>query len=271
MYFSDQTFLIVASVVFVLLVLLVIFLASYVAKLKKRDVELEEFQKAQDEYLPMLVHELRAPLSVIKGGSDLLLKDVQNLSADQIHTLLSQIRTSSTSLLSMVSDILDVSKMKSGKFEINKTFSNIADVLEEQCSYFSSLASVKGLKIELKVDKSTPHFSFDPERIKQVLSNLLSNSIKFTSENGIINVVEEKIDGYVQIYVSDTGVGISDEEKKRLFSRFYQAKNNGSVKEKGTGLGLVIAKGIVEAHGGKIWVENNNPRGSKFIFTLPLG
>ncbi|MFZ2663894.1 MAG: HAMP domain-containing sensor histidine kinase [Patescibacteria group bacterium] len=243
-------------------------------KLKKYEEALinaqADRQAKQNDFFPMLVHELRAPLSVIQGAADLLIKSTDSLNAEQIHTLLNQIKISSSSLLKMVGDILDVSKMEGGKFQINKTYGSIDDVLKEQCSYFEPVAQVKGVTLSCPNSGRLPNFSFDPERIKQVLNNLLSNAIKFSSKGSSVTVTSKKDSGFVRIEVSDNGVGIVDKDKPLLFQKFFQASNRNEIKEKGTGLGLVIAKGVVEAHGGKIWIEDNKPKGSKFIFTLPL-
>jgi signal transduction histidine kinase len=238
--------------------------------LKKREESLLSSQIRQRDFIPILVHELRAPLSVIQGASDLLLKDVKDLSADQIHTLLGQIKTSSGSLLKMVGDILDVSKMDAGKFEVNRIYANINNVLKEECGYFQPLAKIKNINLDCQTDQSISNSSFDPERIKQVLNNLLSNALKFVTEGGTVAVESKKVGNYAQVTVSDTGEGISDKDKPTLFHKFAQTQSHNHVKERGTGLGLYIAKGIIEVHAGKIWVEDNKPIGAKFIFTLPL-
>jgi signal transduction histidine kinase len=220
--------------------------------------------------MPVLVHELRSPLSVIQGASDLLLKDVKELSADQIHTLLSQIKSSSSSLLKMVGDILDVSKMDAGKFEVNRVYADINNVIKEECGYFQSLAKVKNINLDCRIDSTISNTSFDPERIKQVMNNLLSNALKFVAESGSIIVSTVKAGKFVQITVADTGEGVTDSDKNILFHKFVQVHSHNHTKERGTGLGLYISKGIIEASGGKIWIEDNKPAGSKFIFTLPL-
>ncbi len=238
--------------------------------LKRREESLLSSQIRQRDFIPVLVHELRAPLSVIQGASDLLLKEVKDLTADQIHTLLAQIKTSSGSLLKMVGDILDVAKMDAGKFEVNRVYANINNVLKEECGYFQSLAKIKNINLDCRTDQSVANSSFDPDRVKQVISNLLSNALKFVTEGGSIIVETKKAGNYVQVSVSDTGEGISDKDKLVLFHKFSQTQSHNHVKERGTGLGLYISKGIVDAHAGKIWVEDNKPVGVKFIFTLPL-
>lgn len=267
-------FVIIESILLLVISLILFSKTKNLTKLKKYEEAFiqtqAEKQAEQNEFFPMMVHELRSPLSVIKGAADLLIKSTDELDAEQIHTLLNQIKSSSSSLLKMVGDILDVSKMEGGKFQISKTYGDIVDVLKEQCSYFESLTKVKNITLSCPSSGEIANFSFDPERVKQVLSNLLSNAIKFTSEGGKITVSAKKNDGSVMIEVADNGIGIPDKDKPLLFHKFFQASNQAEVHEKGTGLGLVICKGIVEAHGGKIWMEDNKPKGAKFMFTIPL-
>ncbi len=227
-------------------------------------------QKERDDFLAMLVHELRSPLAVMKGASDLILKDATRLSKEQIEILLTQIRTSSKGMLKIVDDILDVSKIDSGKFEIHKTLSDINKVLSDECDYYSALAIEKKIKIQCNFDKRLPNFNFDEDRVRQVMNNLLSNAIKYITENGEIKVSTWKEAKFIKVAVADNGEGISDEMKLKLFHKFVQLDNHYHTKETGSGLGLVITKGIIEAHGGSIWIEDNKPKGAQFIFTLPI-
>lgn len=237
---------------------------------KEQEKKQVELQHQRDDYLAMLVHELRAPLAVIKGAADLIIKEAHALSKEQIETLLGQIKKSSSSLLQIVNDILDVSKIESGKFSIKKVPGDINALLKEICDYYLSWANEKQIKINLELEAGIPQVKFDSERIKQVLNNLLSNALKFTDEYGTITVKTHLNTKNVNVYVCDTGVGIPDDMKHKLFNKFVQVTNKEPVKEKGTGLGLFIAKGIVEAHGGNIWIEDNDPQGTKFVFTVPL-
>jgi signal transduction histidine kinase len=229
-----------------------------------------KIQREKDDFLTMLVHELRSPLSVMKGASDLILKDAQRLSKEQIETLLTQIRTSSKGMLKIVDDMLDISKIESGKFEVHKNKGNINSVLTEECDYYAALAGEKQIKINCHFDDSIPDISFDEDRIRQVMNNLLSNAIKYVAERSQIDVETKFTRSKVEISVSDNGEGIADDLKMKLFHKFVQLNNHNHTKETGSGLGLVIAKGIVEAHGGEIWIEDNHPKGAKFIFSLPL-
>lgn len=239
--------------------------------LMKKDAEKQqELQHERDDFLAMLVHELRSPLAVMKGAADLMLKEAANLSKDQIEMLLAQIRSSSIGMLKIVNDILDISKLESGKFTINKMANSISLVLHDESDYFQAMANSKQIKLSYLCEQEIPSFQFDADRIKQVLNNLISNAIKFTPENGNVSIDCKKVDNQIKVVVSDTGEGISDQMKHKLFHKFVQLNNHQHTKERGTGLGLVISKGIIEAHGGKIWVEDNHPQGSQFIFTLPL-
>jgi signal transduction histidine kinase len=274
-----QTTLLIIIETLLLLVLLVILiyksvklshLINEMVLLRKYGEKQSEVQRERDDFLAMLVHELRSPLSVMKGASDLMLKDAHNLSKEQIETLLNQIRNSSTGMLNIVNDLLDVSKLESGKFEIEKVQGNLNQILREESSYYESVANAKQISIVCELDEGVQDFKFDPDRIRQVMKNLLSNAVKYTPENGIVTVKTFLKDDMVRICICDTGEGITDDMKHKLFHKFVQLNNHNHIKEKGTGLGLVIAKGIVEAHGGSIWVEDNKPKGSKFVFTIPL-
>lgn len=228
-------------------------------------------EKEREDFLAMLVHELRSPLAVMKGAADLILKDAHNLSKEQVETLLEQIKTSSSGMLKIVNDILDVSKIDSGKFAVEKDLADLNTILKDECEYYKALANSKIIDLEYKTDPDLQKFQFDADRIRQVMNNLLSNAIKFTPENGKIKVGTRKLQRYAQIYVSDSGDGISDDMKHKLFHKFVQLPNhNNHGKDHGTGLGLVVCKGIIEAHGGAIWIEDNEPKGASFVFNLPL-
>jgi signal transduction histidine kinase len=199
-----------------------------------------------------------------------MLHDAQSLSATQIHTLLNQIRSSSDDLMTMVNDILDVSKIEAGKFVLTKTTARLQDTITAVCTYYETLFKLRKIILVLDIQSDMPELSFDPDRIRQVLNNLLSNALKFTPENGTVTVSAHRIDHYVEVSVSDTGPGVASKDKPLLFHKFIQGSNHSATSEKGTGLGLVIVKSIVEAHGGRIWIDDNKPTGAKFIFSLPL-
>ncbi len=241
-----------------------------IEELEKHAGDGDRVMKVREEFLAMIIHELRAPLSVIKGSADLIIREAGTLTKDQISELLDQIKTSSSDLLGMVNDMLDVSKIEAGRFEIYPKDAVLNDVLEEEYKMYVPLASEKGIDFSIHLDPYVSHVRFDPDKIRQVLNNLLSNALKFTPQGGKVDLLSEKVDGKVKITVSDTGIGIPEQIKAKLFNKFVQGAAGNHSSEKGTGLGLVIAKGIVEAHNGSIWMEDNKPKGVKFLFTLPI-
>jgi len=236
-------------------------------------MESEHFKqnKQRDDYVAMMVHELRSPLSVIKGSADLVLREEKNLQEEQKYTLLSQIKVSASELLEVVNDILDVSKIESGRFEIKKRKGDLNKVLQDEAAYYMALARDREVGVETILSDKIPHFDFDEDRMKHVMNNLLSNALKFTGAGGKVTIVSNLIDNYhVEVAICDTGKGVPDDMKGKLFNKFVQMDNRKDSRDKGTGLGLVIAKGIVEAHGGSIWIEDNQPIGAKFLFTIPM-
>ncbi len=279
----DPSILIISLIGLLAVLLIVLFLfifkkdrdfVSLKAKyenLLKNESRQYQMSKQRDDYVAMMVHELRSPLSVIKGSADLVLREEKSLSTDQKYTLLAQVKDSATDLLDIVNDILDVSKIESGRFKIKKVEGDLNKVLADETKYYMALAQEKDIKVVTQLDEQVPRFKFDEDRIKHVMNNLLSNALKFTEQGGRVVITSKKVDDYlIEVSVSDTGDGVPDEVKGKLFNKFVQMENRKGAKEKGTGLGLVIAKGIVEAHGGSIWVEDNQPKGAVFLFTIPI-
>lgn len=249
------------------------------------DIELE---KVREEFTGMIVHELRSPLDNIKKIMELAVSGSTDKNSDQFREYLNMVHQSSSSMLELVNDILDLSKLQAGKFEVNKEKTNIREVIENRISFYKISADVKKISLKADFNNNLPEFcKFDPRAVKQILNNFLSNALKFTSQNGSIlisafaykpgeplptNLAEIKIQTpSLCVVVSDTGISIPADNIKDLFHTFKQAKLNPVDKEsKGTGLGLVIAKGIVEAHGGTIGVVSKEGVGTSFYFTIPL-
>lgn len=171
-------------------------------------------------------------------------------------------------MVNLVNDLLDMAKIEAGKFTINKGEADLISLVKETIDRSTMKASQKGLQIKLETTETILKASVDDFRIRQVLNNLISNAIKFTQE-GTITVSVLKKDKEAELAVKDIGVGIARDEIQNLFTKFRQLQQS-PTKHEGTGLGLVIAKGIIEAHGGKIWVESEIGSGTKFYFTLPL-
>ncbi len=224
--------------------------------------ELKKTEKFRSEFFSNITHELKTPVTAIKGTVDLI---ERKKSADHKH--LAIIKKNIEKLSKMINDLLDYSKIESGQIELLKEENNLIETIEDAIFMVSSLLQQKNIEIILE-NKKDIWANYDNEKIQQVLSNLLINAIKFSPENGkiIIKVSENEKD--VIVSVEDFGPGIPPEEQEKVFQKFYRVSKD---KREGIGLGLAICKGIIEAHGGKIWVSQPDHRGCIFHFTLPKG
>jgi signal transduction histidine kinase len=231
--------------------------------------EEQNLRHKHEEFLAMVVHELRAPLTVIKGMADLMVRKNKEMPQEKKIEMLEQLRTSSIELLEIVNELLSDTKMDLTKFEVDLRMNDINKVLKDAVDGFESMANEKGLELKLFVDKTVPRFKFDEVKITQVLNNLLSNALKFTKKGNV--TLRSELEGdMVRVSVEDTGDGVRDDKKDQLFQKFVQLNDSDESVGPGTGLGLVISKGIIDAHGGRIWIEDNEPRGARFVFTMPL-
>lgn len=231
----------------------------------------KNLERLRDDFTAMMVHELRTPLSVMFATSDLIIKRVSQLKPEKLLELLTNIRDSSNELLDMVNDVLDAAKVEAGKFKVTLMAGDIVGLLQDEQQFFKPEADRHNLKIELAVAPNLPQVKFDRVRVSQIIRNLVSNALKFTETGSITigaNVYGTR--GEVVVFVRDTGRGIPKEAQNKLFNKFEQMRNPVDPSTKGTGLGLVVTKGIVEAHGGKIWVESEDGKGATFYFTLPI-
>jgi NtrC-family two-component system sensor histidine kinase KinB len=261
-----------------------------------RDIELE---RVREEFAGMIVHELRSPLDNIKKITELMVSGKITADSPQFKEYLGMAHTSSASMLEMVNDILDLSKLQAGKFEVNKMPSDIKETIENRIMFYKISADSKQLSLMSSLSGNLPAAcNFDPQAVKQILNNFISNSMKFTFAGGSIlvsafsvnpgeslpnDLQREKISVFPEIadlkikgpslcvVVSDTGIGIPEDHLGDLFHTYKQIKINSAQSEtKGTGLGLVIAKGIAEAHGGTVGVVSKEGMGTSFFFTIPL-
>ncbi|PIY82304.1 MAG: hypothetical protein COX96_03095 [Candidatus Omnitrophica bacterium CG_4_10_14_0_2_um_filter_44_9] len=172
-------------------------------------------------------------------------------------------------LSALINDILDFSKLEAGKMKIELVEASIGQVVEDACEGLVSWANSKDIRIIKNVQDNIPQVKADPNRIIQILNNLIGNALKFTPKGGSVTVDVASLDGGVRVSVQDTGAGIPKEDLSRVFEKFLQLGERRQTDISGTGLGLSIAKEIVELHGGKIWAESEKGQGAKFIFTLP--
>jgi len=235
---------------------------------KSRQVEAASRHKS--EFLANMSHELRTPLNAVIGFSEVLgekmfgeLNEKQSEYVDDIHS-------SGQHLLSLINDILDLSKVEAGRMELELAKFDLPLTVENAITLVRERATRHGITLDTAIDERLGDFVGDERKIKQVLLNLLSNAVKFTSEGGRIEIKAMPVDGSVEISVSDTGIGITSEDQATIFEEFRQVGTADAQKHEGTGLGLTLAKKFVELHGGRIWVESEVGKGSTFIFTLPI-
>jgi signal transduction histidine kinase len=179
------------------------------------------------------------------------------------------ILTSGRHLLSLINEILDLSKVEAGRMELELTSFDMPLAIENARTFVRERATKHGIKLDVLIDERLGDYFGDERKIKQILLNLLSNAVKFTPEGGQISINARQLNGSVQISVSDSGIGIAPEDQARIFEEFRQVGGDHVHKTEGTGLGLTLAKKFVELHGGTIWVESEVGKGSTFTFTLP--
>lgn len=231
------------------------------------DVTLEiESEKLREKFTNMVVHELRAPMTSIKGGAGLLLKG--NLEKEDQEKMLHIIADSSDRMLTQINDLLDAAKLEAGKFAIAPARADINELVRTKVDGFSYLASTKDIKLTCEIDESIGEMNFDKMRIDQVITNLLSNSLKFTQANGQIAIKTQKKDNEIIVSVKDNGMGVPSSKQNMLFVPFSQMQS--AFRRDGTGLGLYISRGIVESHGGKIWMDSVEGKGTTVSFSIPL-
>ncbi|HLA03644.1 MAG TPA: GAF domain-containing sensor histidine kinase [Patescibacteria group bacterium] len=235
----------------------------------------KSLEKLRNDFTSMMVHELRAPLTSIKSTVELLQEGIYKKSVADAGKELSSVQSTAQTMLEVVNDLLDVAKMEAGKFDVISEAGDLEDAISDRAEAFKSLAAAKNLKITPEIEENLPKAYFDKVRIKQVLNNLLSNAVKFSNSGEIkikaVRQQDENAPMDIVVSVSDSGIGIEPDEGDKLFSRFGQlVRGSRSLAAKGSGLGLYIAKGIVEAMGGSIWYESEGAGyGSTFYFTVP--
>jgi signal transduction histidine kinase len=237
-------------------------------ELEKKGRQLEAASQHKSEFMANMSHELRTPLNAIIGFSEVLLELMFGEVNEKQTEYLRDILESGRHLLSLINDILDLSKIEAGRMELELTDFHLPTALDNALILVRERAARRGITLQATVDPRLGDVRADERKIKQVVLNLLSNAIKFTPEGGRIEVRAVPIDGSVEVAVSDTGVGIAPEDQDAIFEEFRQVGVS-SAKQEGTGLGLTLCRKFVELHGGKIWVKSQVATGSTFTFTIP--
>jgi signal transduction histidine kinase len=235
--------------------------------LERQVVREQRAVRARDDLVAVVSHDLRNPLGVIQMQAAILQKAVASGNEEfsrRIQTSSDHIQRAVRHMNTLIRDLLDLAKLEAGRFTLQCSRCQMNELVEESLLILRPLAEAK--RITLTADLHADAVHADRDRIFQVLSNLVGNAIKFTPLNGGISVRAETVDTETRVTVSDTGPGIPAEQLANIFDRYWQARRSD---QEGSGLGLFIAKGIVEAHGGRIWTEAHPGRGATFVFILP--
>lgn len=241
----------------------------FLARQHEARLEAEAAVRARDDVLAIVSHDLRNPLGTVSTSASLLVETP--LSEEQKAKQLEIIKRSAERMNGLIQDMLDVARIESGQaLSLEPQAEKVAPLVNEACEAFETQAQERSQRLECEVPEGIPEVQADHDRILQVLSNLIGNAIKFTPEDGRIAVRAERHADSVRFSVSDTGRGIAEDDLPNLFLPYWQAKRKDRERRAGAGLGLPIARGIVEGHGGTIWAESREGQGSTFFFTLPL-
>jgi signal transduction histidine kinase len=238
-------------------------------EIEDKSRQLESASRHKSEFLANMSHELRTPLNAIIGFSEVLSERMFGEINDKQAEYVGDILQSGQHLLSLINDILDLSKIEAGRMELALSDLDLPSIIENTLILVRERAVRRGITLGRTVDDRLGTIRADERKVKQVLLNLLSNALKFTPEGGKIDVRAAVSDGVAEISVTDTGVGIAPEEQDAVFEEFRQV-GTASKKIEGTGLGLAISRKFIELHGGRIWVTSQVGSGSTFAFTLPL-
>ena len=249
-----------------------------IEQLERDKMELKELDKLKSAFLANISHELRTPMNTIIGYTDLLLDKVDGPVSEEQEKSLRKVAANARHLLRLINDVLDVSKIESGKIEIQPKELDLKRLIESLIPSFEPLIKQKGLILTVDFDENLPLIYGDDDRVKQVLINLLSNAVKFTHRGEITIRVKPSERGikpgesplFAEVCVEDTGIGIKEEDLGKIFDKFVQVDFTSTRQYEGTGLGLSITRALVALHKGVIWAMSKYGEGSKFCFTLPL-
>jgi signal transduction histidine kinase len=238
-------------------------------EIEDKSRQIEAANRHKSEFLANMSHELRTPLNAIIGFSEVLQERLFGELNDKQAEYTDDILTSGRHLLSLINEILDLSKVEAGRMELELAAFDLPLAIDNARTFVRERATRHGITLDVAIDDRLGDFVGDERKIKQVLLNLLSNAVKFTPEGGRVGINAKQTNGAVEISVSDTGIGIAPEDQPRIFEEFRQVGADYAHKSEGTGLGLTLAKKFVELHGGTIWVTSEVGKGSTFSFTLP--
>jgi PAS domain S-box-containing protein len=236
---------------------------------KEAEKKIKEAMDLKSRFISTVSHELRTPLTIIKEDIALIMDGAAGRVKKKQRQILEIAQRNIDRLARLINDVLDFQKLQSGRAKFNMQDNSINNVIETVYNTMAKVVKKNGVDLRLALDNTLPQVTFDNDKIVQVLTNLVSNAMKFT-EKGSITIGTRRIENAIRVSVSDTGYGIKQEDLPKLFQQFQQLASGGNRKTGGTGLGLAISKDIVEKHGGRIWVESEFGKGTTFHFLLPI-
>jgi len=239
------------------------------AKIKKQAAELEEVNKLQVDFMAMIAHDLRGPISSVLNTAELMQDGGFGAVSENQKEWLGKMQVTCTSVVDIVSDFLDVSKIEAGRLDLIKKRIDLYQLIHGSLKSYTPMAAVKKIAITAALEPGLPEINGDERRLEQVLSNLITNAIKFTAAGGTVEIGARRLNDDIRFWVRDTGEGIPPDEMGDLFEKYRQSTSGKLSQSKGTGLGLVICKKIAEAHGGRISVESRVGEGSTFAVEIP--
>jgi len=232
--------------------------------------ELDRLDQMKTEFVSMVSHELRTPITSIKGYIEMILNGEAGQVNNEQHGYLEVVQNSTDKLMILVNDLLDISRIEAGRIELKLKKISLKNVIQSVINTVQKQIDEKELKVEIQMPDEDIKVLADNVRLSQILTNLISNTCKYTDKDGKISISTHPVDNFVQVDIKDNGIGISEEDQSRIFTRFFRVDNSLTRKTGGTGLGLSITKSLVEMQGGKIWVASNPGEGSTFSCTIPL-
>jgi len=244
-------------------------LAKDITDKKRYEERLKELDTMKSDFVSSVSHELRTPLTAIKGSIDNMLDGLTGELNEKQTRYLNRIKSNADRLSRLINDLLDLSRIEAGKIELKPARLELGRLASDIAETLRPMAAEKLIELEIASAKAVTAWA-DRDKITQVIMNLIGNALKFTPPRGKVTVaVEQNGDDWVRVSVADTGPGIPRGEAEKIFDKFYQVANADKQKTRGTGLGLSISKSLVEMHGGKIWMDSEAGKGSRFSFTLP--
>jgi signal transduction histidine kinase len=236
--------------------------------------ELEERVQEQTlelrDFVSAVYHEMRSPIAAIRGYSELLLDEKTGSLTEKQSQFLGSLQRSNRRVMGLVDDLADISQIDDGRLALHLEPLDLEGLVEETVAALASTIEEMGHRVDVSLSSDMPTVMGDPQRVAQILTNLVGNACRYTPAGGRITIASSLVNGMAELTVMDTGIGIRKEEQHRIFERFYRSDDPLVQEQPGTGLGLAITRSLVELHGGHLWVKSEPGHGSTFGFTLPL-